>query len=108
MNDLISRQEALDAFGLSEKTRKWGGDHSGYNTLMLYEIQDVLEALPSAYPKKGKWMLWSEPGNEHAYCSVCKAMFGQDELYIGGTDYPKYCPECGARMVNYHDTSHFF
>ena len=50
MSDLISRQDALDAFGLSEKTRKYGGDHSGYDTRMLYEIQDVLEGLPSAQP----------------------------------------------------------
>ena len=48
--DLISRQDALDAFGLSEKTRKYGGDHSGYDTRMLYEIQNVLESLPSAQP----------------------------------------------------------
>ena len=46
--DLISRQAAIDAFGLSEKTRKYGGDHSGYDTRMLYEIQDILEGLPSA------------------------------------------------------------
>lgn len=51
MSDLISRQGAIDAFGLSEKTRKYGGDHSGYNTMMLYEIQDVLESLPSAEPR---------------------------------------------------------
>ena len=50
MDDLISRQAALDAFGLSEKTRKWGGDHSGYDPMMLYEIQDVLEGLPSITP----------------------------------------------------------
>ena len=46
--DTISRQAAIDAFGLSEKTRKYGGDHSGYDTRMLYEIQNVLEGLPSA------------------------------------------------------------
>ena len=51
MNDLISRQAAIYAFGLSEKTRKYGGDHSGYDTRMLYEIQDVLEGLPSAQPE---------------------------------------------------------
>ena len=50
MSDLISRQAAIDAFGLSEKTRKYGGDHSGYDTRMLYEIQDILEGLPSAQP----------------------------------------------------------
>ena len=51
MDDLISRQAAIDAFGLSEKTRKYGGDHSGYGTMMLYEIQDTLESLPSAQPE---------------------------------------------------------
>ena len=60
MSDLISRQDAIDAFGLSEKTRKYGGDHSGYNTMMLYEIQDILEGLPSAEPKTGEWIPCSE------------------------------------------------
>jgi len=48
--DAISRQAALDAFNLSEKTRKYGGDHSGYDTMMLYEIQDVIEDLPFVTP----------------------------------------------------------
>lgn len=41
-DDLISRQAAIEAFGLSDKTRKFGGDHSGYETMMLYEIQDTI------------------------------------------------------------------
>ena len=49
--DCVSRKTALDAFGLSEKTRKYGGDHSGYDTRMLYEIQDTLEDLPAAQPE---------------------------------------------------------
>lgn len=59
MSDLINRQDALNAFGLSEKTRKYGGDRSGYNTMRLYVIQDVLEDLPSAEP-------------EIIYCKDCK------------------------------------
>ena len=55
-DDLISRQAAIDEFGLSEKTRKYGGDHSGYGTMMLYEIQDTLESLPSAQ----QWIPCSE------------------------------------------------
>ena len=46
-NDLISRADTLKAFGLSEKTRKYGGDHSGYNSMMLYEIQDTIEDMES-------------------------------------------------------------
>lgn len=44
--DAISRQALLDDLGMTEKTRKYGGDHSGYNTMMLYEIQDVIESQP--------------------------------------------------------------
>lgn len=50
-SDLILREDAIEAFGLSEKTRKYGGDHSGYDTMMKYEIQDVLENLPSPEDK---------------------------------------------------------
>lgn len=56
--DCISRQAALDTFGLSEKSRKYGGDHSGYDTIMLYEVQDALEALPSVNPQETKTGYW--------------------------------------------------
>ena len=46
--EYIRKQDALDAFGLSEKTRKYGGDHSGYDTRMLYEIQDTIESTEPA------------------------------------------------------------
>ena len=45
--EYIRKQDALDAFGLSEKTRKYGGDHSGYDTRMLYEIHDALTGSPA-------------------------------------------------------------
>ena len=67
MNDTIYRQAALDAFGLSEKTRKYGGDHSGYDTRMLYEIQDVLEGLPSAQPARKN----DQPESAKEYCAEC-------------------------------------
>ena len=47
-DEYIRKQDAFDAFGLSEKTRKYGGDHSGYDTRMLYEIQDTIESLEPA------------------------------------------------------------
>ena len=48
MAEYINKQDALDAFELSEKTRKYGGDHSGYDTRMLYEIQDTIESIEPA------------------------------------------------------------
>lgn len=95
--DAISRQALLDDLGMSEKTRKWGGDHSGYNTMMLYEIQDVIESQPSVKPleKTGHWKRISmDKYSEHAKywyrCDRC----GKDNL--GNTDW---CPNCGCRMV---------
>ena len=104
MSDLIRRSDAIDAFGLSEKTRKYGGDHSGYNTMMLYEIQDVLESLPSAEPKIGKWK--STTSGDHYKCSVCGNRAGYWYNEENSCEYSldmsewlsDFCPNCGARM----------
>ena len=95
MDDLISRQAALDAFGLSEKTRKYGGDHSGYDTIMLYEVQDVLEALPPVQPKQktGHWILLI---HELYACSECHSKW---------TMKLNYCPYCGAKMIEPQERS---
>ena len=95
-DDTISRQDALEAFGLSENTRKYGGDHSRYDTRMLYEIQDVLESLPSAEPKTGKWVkvIDEETPNVtkwHYECDQCGA--GRWEKG------QRYCQNCGAKML---------
>ena len=89
--DAISRQDALDAFGLSEKTRKYGGDHSGYDTRMLYEIQRELENLPSVTPapKMGRWSDVEFMSGKLPQCSECG--------YTAGFTY-NFCPDCGAKM----------
>ena len=88
--DAISRQAVLDAFGLFEKTRKYGGDHSGYDTMMLYEIQQTLEDLPSVTPKQrtGQWIRHTDAsGNSWHTCPAC-----------GHVAYTltRFCPDCGA------------
>ena len=76
-DDLISRQAAIDEFGLSEKTRKYGGDHSGYGTMMLYEIQDTLESLPSAQ----QWIPCSERLPEEDFWSGRGRQFS-DHVFV--------------------------
>lgn len=95
--DAISRQEALDAFGLSEKTRKYGGDHSGYDPMMLYEIQGVIENLPSVSTEKtGRWIEQKDVnGNIYYDCSECDG---------GAIGKYEYCPFCGARMREVGET----
>jgi len=48
--------------------------------------------------KTGRWVLWNGPWSEYAKCTACGEMYDQDDLYIGGNDYPKFCPNCGADM----------
>ena len=48
MSDYIDRQVALDALGVTKNATKYGGDHSGYDTRMLYEIHDALTGIPAA------------------------------------------------------------
>ena len=87
MNDLISRQAAIDAFGLSEKTRKYGGDHSGYDTRMLYEIQDLLEGLPPAQPEQ-QWIPCSERlPDEYGEYRITWATSASKKLFVGDSEY---------------------
>lgn len=84
--DTIYRQAALDAvnayLGLSAVSR---------TIQNMTSIQEILEKLPSAEPrKKGKWIDKSD-GIDGAwnYCSVC--MEQAIDLY-------DFCPNCGADM----------
>ncbi len=92
---LIDADAAIEAFGLSEKTRKYGGDHSGYNTMMLYEIQNVLDDLPTVQPQTGKWIPIEDSDCWRGYiCDKCGKAVNQKE---------NYCPNCGAIMENNDD-----
>ena len=106
--DCISRQDALEAFGLSEKTRKYGGDHSGYDTMMMYEIQDTIENLPPIQPKRGRWTRTGSGSlYDHYECSECgKApkweCMGDNRWKIAFTGF---CPNCGADMREVNNES---
>ena len=65
-------------------------------------IWDVINDAPTIEERKtGKWIGWLEPGNENYHCSACGTAWYPEDLYLGGNDYPKYCPECGAQMENW-------
>ena len=97
MIDCIDRCATLDAFGLSEKTRKWGGDHSGYDTMMLYEIQDIIEDMPTIEVQPIRYGCWYvQKFGDNARCSECGMSF-KDVYDIENHD--RYCRHCGARML---------
>jgi hypothetical protein len=79
MDDLISRQAAIDAL-----THKWDG--------MVTSVFDVLKELPSAQleRKKGKWVR-DEFGSK---CSCCGLYAYRDKF--GEPWESDYCPNCGS------------
>ena len=86
MSDLISREQALDAF-------KYDSNLGGYDTIMLYEVQSAIECLPSidAEPvRHGHWDFnYGNPLAGNFVCSECLEEFDQCTYY---------CPNCGAKM----------
>lgn len=99
MNDLISRQAAIDA--LADYIHNVD-KVCGTGKLSASDCRDaahsVIDDLPSAQPehvRHGKWMEIievNELGDAYqsgVYCSEC----GHTDSYE-----PNYCPNCGARM----------
>lgn len=101
MNDLISRQAAIDAIQ-QHREGVLGGYEYDETVAYVYaaahnHIIDVVKKLPSAQPmrKQGKWI---EEHREHEvfgikryrrWCSCCNEM----------TIFPyDFCPHCGAKM----------
>ena len=103
MDDLISRQAAIDA--LNEYFARIGklkrrGLTKGEKAISLDTV-GAIKALPSAQPKrkKGFWE-WGE--DEDYRCSVCqKYVYGCLGEVLSG--HYKYCPYCGAAMEGEED-----
>lgn len=89
MDDLISRQAAIEALKRAEALTRAFGYHN---------VIDTIRELPSAEPRKGKWERHYSRPNVYAdlfwHCSECG--YKNDENYA--PVYHHFCPNCGARM----------
>jgi len=99
MSELISRQAAQDVVNaICERC----GKYKEYNGVMcgtcaLDGVEDSIEDLPSAEPKRGKWVITGKFADTiHAKCSECK----RHQIFYYGKQPTNYCPECGARMTD--------
>ena len=88
-SDCIDRRAAIDALD-SEITitgRTNAAVVMGYCKL----VKDRLERLPSAQPKKGKWIIKDDTEKFIAQCNCCRYI--EDSRRINN-----FCPHCGADM----------
>lgn len=105
MDDLISRQAVLNICDLRHRydipyEYDEGGKHiKGYDEGRIINVTK-LKQLPSA-EKTG---YWNFIGDQMFECSECKHIFTQRQLeswrtYTYESEFPNYCPKCGAKMV---------
>jgi hypothetical protein len=114
MDDLISRQEAIDVV---EKSRRLNHHQDG-KVASNHEYEHrhflkILRDLPPAYPKKGKWKIlkiWeyelANGGKMYVPEYQCECCLHCYESYVRGdkpimpedADFPNFCENCGADM----------
>lgn len=103
MNDLVSRQAAIDA--LEREKTYCTAFRDGYPPINVFEkyntgLTDGIKALknlPFAEPKRGKWkpfdLTW---GRSVWACDACGET--ADVPTLNGKPIFDYCPWCGAKM----------
>ena len=97
MDDLISRQAAIEALKRAEALTRAFGYHF---------VIDTIRELPSAQPqrKTGRWIIKDNPGTGwyRVTCSECGEDVTSTAPCIGFYPNAKvtwdYCPNCGALM----------
>lgn len=87
----MTREEAIEVL---RKHTPGGADD------LIWKAVRVAIAALKEKSRKGLWMEWNYPGDEHIYCSACQERYYLDDLFLGGNSLPNYCPNCGAKMEN--------
>lgn len=101
MDDLISRQAAIDALG--ERPMVWTDSDYEIAQRNQWDLDKLaIETVPSAQErKKGKWIHdgYDFPhGNDWIHCSIC----GKRGINVPA-DLTNFCPNCGADMRGEQD-----
>ena len=106
MNDLISRQAAIDALENDKAALdKIIKGMSAEDMLLKYYVAqhnqvscdiDAIVQLPPIQPKRGKWIKTARWGRVY-YCNQCRNYLDFDGVNAGRGS-TNYCPNCGCRM----------
>lgn len=92
-----------------DKIIEWKKDFKEYvNSLSMLRddykgIMEYIDELPvTPIPKTGQWVLLDECSNSGYYCSECHKKLVK-EGWSNTVKKIKYCPNCGAKMINVPD-----
>lgn len=58
----------------------------------------IANGIPYEERPQGEW-IETNSNDENIICPFCKTEFNGDIKLICGGENPKFCPDCGARMV---------
>ena len=99
--DCISKaylEQELEHYTLTEREVKTDID-LGWN-MAFDKVFEVIEDAPSVIPSRaeGEWIRTFDGNEWYWYCSSCKEQWYEDDLYMGGNEFPNFCPNCGAKM----------
>lgn len=89
MDDVISRQQAIDAAMQDVSSIRTHEFNAGAT-----RAANRIKQLPSAQPKRGKWRHYEGV----LTCSECASEFYDTIMEFCGDDVPHFCPNCGADM----------
>ena len=102
-DDLISRQAVIELVKEFRENIDGDGIRNAYE-----EFMRDLEQLPSAQPKKGKWIKMSDSDGDYYCCNNCGEELQRyiTEVPTWDRPYPSkysidrtdWCPYCGAKM----------
>lgn len=103
--DAISREDAEQMFRnirchLKPQDYK-SAEEFNTRDLMLLNAEQMIHALPSVTQKSGRWIM-SDDGLYRPICDKCGAhpWKGYIPTVEEATEVFKYCPNCGAKMVD--------
>ena len=105
-DDLIRRSDAIEAIDCVDwyhqnknKDMVSGANSDEHQAWYKAEdIYDALETVPSADRPQGEWIRTFDGNEWYWYCSNCKEQWYEEDLWMGGNEFPHFCPNCGARM----------